>query len=529
MRIAVETTVDSAVVYRVRFPYNRDLVSSIKKCPGAKYNPDSKTWDILPIDDNKEWLVHNDFTIQEKQETIGIAYKVQRIKRFLKSKPRPYQWQGIEYCLERDCRAIIGDEMGLGKTLQAIAVMLSSPEIKRVVVVCPAMVKYVWKNQLWQHAKIKADVLEGRKPRAVYSKIVVINYDILSYWKEHLKKYDMLILDECHYVKNRKALRTKAVKEIAKKIPRIVGLSGTPITSRPAEFFTILNILHPRQFTSFMKFGIRYCKGHKSRFGWQFKGATNTKELHDIVSHLCMVRRRKTDVLKELPDKVRTVIPVSMDAEGRQNYSDVMNRTSSWMSAFGGDQKKRVEALAMIEYLKQAAVAGKMKAVVSWLEEWLEDSDEKLVLFTTHRKTIADLMDHFPNQCVKLDGSVSKNERENAIQKFVDNPHIKFFIGNLKAAGTGIDGLQKVCSNVAFVELGWSPGDHVQAEDRLHRIGQKGSVGVYYLVAENTIEEDIALIIDTKRKVVDRVLDGQDPGGSDLLLELMGKWRGDVA
>lgn len=525
MRLATIQEVQSARIFRVQFPYDKNLVSSIKRCPGARYNPDSKTWDLLPIDDNREWLEANDFVIQDT-ELQDVTSKLDRIKRFLKSKPRQYQWDGIRYCLERNCRAIIGDEMGLGKTLQAIAVMLSNPDIKRTVIVCPAMVKYVWKNQLWEHAKIRADVLEGRKPRAVYSKIVVINYDILSYWKDHLKKYDLLILDECHYVKNRKAKRTGAVKEIGGEIPHIIGLSGTPITSRPAEFFTILNILHPRQFTSFMKFGIRYCKGHKSRFGWQFKGATNTKELHDIVSHLCMIRRRKADVLKELPDKVRTVIPVRMSKEGIKNYAEVGNRTASWMSAFGGDKKKRTEALAMIEYLKQAAVAGKMESVVSWLKEWLEDCDEKLVLFTTHRQTIVDLMEYFPNICVKLDGSVSKNEREAAIQKFIEKPQIKFFIGNLKAAGTGIDGLQRVCSNVAFVELGWSPGDHVQAEDRLHRIGQKGSVGVYYLVAENTIEEDIAKIIDTKRKVVDQVLDGRNPVDSDLLLELMGKWRG---
>jgi len=272
-----------------------------------------------------------------------------------------------------------------------------------------------------------------------------------------------------------------------------------------------------------MSFAIRYCNAQYTRFGWRFDGASNTMELNSLLIDKktgVMLRRLKKDVLKDLPDKTYSVIPFEID--NRKEYEYAEEDFIAWVSERKGNRAamnaSRAEALAQIEALKQIATAGKMAQVKQWIRDFLDDNG-KLVVFCTHKFPIGELMEEFGSIAVKIDGSSSANQRTEAVDKFQNDDNIRLFVGNIRAAGLGIT--LTTASNVAILELPWSPGELVQAADRLHRIGQKDNVTVYYLVANATIEERIADLLDNKRTVLDAVLDGRTPEEGSLFNELM--------
>jgi SWI/SNF-related matrix-associated actin-dependent regulator 1 of chromatin subfamily A len=232
-----------------------------------------------------------------------------------------------------------------------------------------------------------------------------------------------------------------------------------------------------------------------------------------------MIRRKKEEVLKELPAKQRTIIP--MQITNKQEYKTIKNDFLDWMFESKGkaaaEKAKQAKALVKIGQLKQAVARGKMNGAIDWIKDFLEVED-KLVVFCTHKETINVLMEEFKGIVVKVDGSTK--DKQAAVDAFQDNKNIRLFVGNIKAAGTGIT--LTAASNLAFLELGWTPGEHTQAEDRIHRIGQENAaVTIYYLIGQNTIEEDIIKLIDEKREVLDAVLDGKETDEESLLTELL--------
>jgi SWI/SNF-related matrix-associated actin-dependent regulator 1 of chromatin subfamily A len=272
---------------------------------------------------------------------------------------------------------------------------------------------------------------------------------------------------------------------------------------------------------------MRYCGAKHNGFGWDFNGATNMEELHKILTESCLIRRLKKDVLKELPPKIRSVVPLEID--NRDEYDAIENATKDIvqksLDKIEGTQIANAEALAKIEYLKQAAVRGKMKAAVAWIRNWL-DSGEKLVVFCHHKTTVDALMKEFGECAVKIDGSVPtapSTKRQEAVDTFQNETWCRLFVGTM-AAKEGIT--LTAASNTCFLEMWWTSGDHVQAEDRVHRIGQEAdSVGAYYLIGERTIEETIAKLIDKKAKVLAAVLDGKSVENENLLTALLREYK----
>ena len=332
------------------------------------------------------------------------------------------------------------------------------------------------------------------------------------------------LVHNCHYVKSNSAKRTKAVKKLGKNIPHVIALSGTPIVNRPIEIFNAVKLIDNTVLPDFWDYTKRYCGAKHNGFGWDFSGATNTEELHHKLTNTLMMRRKKVDVLPELPEKVRSFIPMELDNpnEYRKAENDFISFVKAQKGAEAAERASNAHALAKIEGLKQLAVRGKLNQAVKWIQNFL-DVDGKLVVFTTHTFTIDALMDEFSAVAVRVDGSVTGQARQNAVDKFQTDPLTRLFVGNVKAAGVGIT--LTAASNVAFLELPWSPADVTQAEDRCHRIGQKDSVTIHYLLANNTIEEKIAKLIDSKRKVLDAVLDGKKTEGTSLLSELMNEYE----
>jgi SNF2 family DNA or RNA helicase len=246
-------------------------------------------------------------------------------------------------------------------------------------------------------------------------------------------------------------------------------------------------------------------------------------ELHEKLTKTIMIRRLKKDVLPELPDKQYSSIPMeisnwTMYLEAQDDFIKFIRETK------GLDAARKVsnaEQLTKIEALKQLAVAGKLKQAITWIEDML-DSGEKLVVFAVHKDVIDTLMEKFGDKAVKIDGSVSSINRDKAVEAFQNDEKVRLFVGNIKAAGVGLT--LTAASNVAFLELPWTSSHLSQAEDRCHRIGQKNSVNVYYLLAAGTIEEEIARLLDKKRKILDSVLDGKETEDESLLLSLMHKY-----
>lgn len=301
---------------------------------------------------------------------------------------------------------------------------------------------------------------------------------------------------------------------LSRKIPDVIGMSGTPAMSKPAQFWPLLNILEPEMFKSQRSFLYRYCAPKHNGFSVTFNGATNIKELHaKLVS--CMLRRTKDEVLKDLPRKVMEVVPLEIDAKAFQEYK----AAEAVAFAQGGVSEK--EMRERVAGLLRTAYALKEKNLLQWVSDFL-DSGRKLLLFAWHRDVVdllfSTLKDHHP---AKIYGGMSQAEREDARRRFIEEPDCKVMVANIQSGGVGIDGFQDVCSDVAFAEFSHTPNFHRQAEDRLHRSGQHNSVTSYYLVAPDTVDMDAVEVLDDRAKMLDGVLDGKEAADVDLLSELL--------
>jgi len=422
-----------------------------------------------------------------------------------------YQKTGVKKIIRFKGRVLLADEMGLGKTIQALTYLRLRPERLPVLVVCPASAKWVWRNEIKKHTQFRRSIINGRSVRKGNPKdITIINYDILPYWKDILAggEFKTLILDECHYIKSYKAKRTKAAVSLGKRIPHILALSGTPLTNRPKELYTTLHLLHPDKFKSFVPYAFRYCNRRMTPWGWDDNGASNLGELHEKLKSLCMIRRTKKEVLKDLPPKRRIVVP--LDIERPNEYKQIEKDFIGWLEKVNpgmAQRAKQAETITKIAFLKRKAAELKLKAMLQWMDDFFEETDEKLLVFGWHRYFLNQLQNKYNNSCVKLDGSTLPKNREKMVSDFQKKNHIKLFLGQIKAAGTAIT--LTAASTVVMGELSFVPADHVQAEDRVHRIGQTNSVNIYYLIAKDTIEEKLCRILEKKFKVVTSVLDGE--------------------
>lgn len=500
----------------------RSMVEAMKVHPfRARFDGKTKTW-VCPVEVRKaEALKEMGFTLSNAlTEWLGTATEeieevtVGNIPGF-RGELYSFQRETVAYLEARNGRGLVGDEMGLGKTAQAIAWVLLNQAFPAIIV-CPASLKLNWRSEIRKFADAEyhdIHICQGRKPHDAGDKQwIIINYDILAYWVDHLAgmKPQTIIMDEVHYTKNAKAKRTKATRMLAKKAPHVIGLTGTPIVSRPVEFFTILNLLRKDVFGSFWTYARRFCNARHNGFGWDFTGASNTEELHEMASEYCMIRHLKKDVLKDLPPKQRSMVPIEID-----------------MDRYAVAYDEEMDPLPWITSLKRKVAELKLEGALSWIEDFLE-SGEKLVVFAHHHTVLDALEEKFGKVSVRVDGRITQEDRHEAVQRFQGDSDVRLFIGQTQAAGTGLT--LTAASNVAFLEFEWTPGEHDQAEDRVHRIGQEAdSITAYYLIADGTIENDIVELLDKKRTVLAQVLDGASAEEElSIFQDLMERVRGDA-
>lgn len=445
----------------------------------------------------------------------------------LRGELMPFQKAGVKYALEAK-RLFFADQMGLGKTMEALATLKATGSFPALVV-CPKAVKLNWKRELKKWIKnIQVKVIDWKSgvPKQRVKKrpydIIILNYDVLSKYKDELfQKYDFkaVIFDEAHKLKNPKAKRTQAALDMAPGLEYIFMLTGTPILNRPFEIVTQLQILDRlKDLGGRWPFIKRYCDVKMTKYGPTFKGGKNLTELNTRMRSLCYIRRLKTEVLTELPEKMpATMIPLEL--ADRQRYDNVEQDLMFWLlekemlkgekktkDEIEGQRKMQGEQLVRIEALKQVAAQEKLPGVIDWVKDFLE-SGEKLVVFAHHKEIQEAIADEFKG-CARIKAQMSEEYRQGEVDRFTDDDKCKLMVASLTAGSEGIN--LQIANNVAFVELGWNPAIHEQAESRCHRIGVKDAVNCYYLLAERTIDMDIAELIEQKRAVVDQVTDGTE-------------------
>lgn len=409
-----------------------------------------------------------------------------------------------------------------GKTVEALSWLVYAKRYPALIVV-NAPTKLQWQCAYFRWVGSvpgnvpRVAVLQGKTPYMLEPGVsYIINWDILSDWESELALMDfkLLIGDEVQAIGNPSSRRSRAFRRLAQKIHDVIGMSGTPAMSKPAQFWPLLNILEPEMFKNQRAFLYRYCAPKHNGFSLQFNGASNVKELHaKLVS--CMLRRTKDQVLKDLPPKVMEVVPLEVDARAFQDYKAAEAAAFDTEGTSEKDMRERVAGLLRTAY------ALKEKNLLQWVRDFLE-SGQKLLLFAWHRDVVdllhTTLKDYNP---AKIYGGMNQAEREDARKRFIEDGTCRLMVANIQSGGVGIDGFQDVCSNVAFAEFSYTPNAHRQAEDRLHRSGQKSSVTSYYLVAPGTVDMDAVEVLDDRAKMLDGVLDGKEAADVDLLGELL--------
>jgi SWI/SNF-related matrix-associated actin-dependent regulator 1 of chromatin subfamily A len=371
-------------------------------------------------------------------------------------------------------------------------------------------------------------ISEGKK-FSTEDDFVIINYDILkNFHNADPKKrdsslllqsnFDLIILDEAHMISNAQAQRTKIINSFVKEIKRVWLLTGTPMTSRPMNYYNLLNIIESPVAQNWMAFAIRYCQGYQFMAGkrkvWNVQGASNLEELRDRTSKQTL-RRLKTEVL-DLPDKI--ISPVYLRLSSR-DYEEMMGEYYDWYENKTDESSSLTVQFSKLMKVRKIIANEKVKHTIEFVENILEQG-KKVIIFTNFTDTLQMIHNHFGKQSVYLDGSCSKPQRQYAVDQFQDNEKIKVFVGNLKAAGVG---LTLTSAEVVIMnDLSFVPAEHAQAEDRAYRYGQKNNVLVYYPLFDNTIEGAIYDILNRKKQIINTVM-GDDllENGGDIVEEIL--------
>lgn len=512
------------------FDYDLVLLEKVRAIPRARYSPILRGWsapkesavEVLEFAQSVQALIEptcDEVLEDAKQDAVRVAASRATTSNFqvegLRGELMPFQRAGVEYAVKAQ-RLFLADEMGLGKTVQALATV-QALNAYPVLVVCPASLKINWKReaQKWLPTDKTVEVLRGRSIYKPTADVVIINYDILESWVTKLSRFSAVIYDESHYCKNPKAKRTRAAIAIADRTEGpVLCLTGTPVLNNPTELTAQLRILgRLKEFGGAMK------------FREQFQGTKHLAELNRKLRATMYVRRRKVDVLTELPPKRWSDVVVEPSGEAYKKYQEAESDLISYLAnqakenAFkqgattaearesaliAAMKAQAAEQLVAVNTLKRLSADAKYSATIEWIDNFLATGN-KLIVFTWH-KSIADrLATHYG--AVKLTGDTSTDERAHNVDTFQNDPNCRMFVSTMKAGGVGIT--LTASSDVLFIEQGWTPADMDQAADRAHRIGQHDSVTAWTLIAEGTIDEDIKELINYKRGLVDASTDGK--------------------
>ena len=468
------------------------------------------------------WVPKAALLRDNKVKNVEIDYE-----KYSHRPPLEHQKEAIKSLVENK-KFILADDMGLGKTTSTIIGALETGA-KKTLIICPASLKINWQREIQNYTDRPTSIIEGKKWED--GDFVIINYDIIKNFHDVNNKsesiilnnkFDLIIVDEAHYIQNKQAQRTKLINDIAKASERLWLLTGTPITSRPINYYNLLNLIDCPVALNWMAYVKRYCSGFQFRAGkrrvWNVSGASNLEELRDRTSNL-ILRRLKENVL-DLPDKIIT--PVYLRLKSKE-YESLMGEYYQWFDKSGEADSLTLQFTKLTK-VRQVIAEEKVSSTIELCENIIEQG-KKVIVFTNFTKTLEMILEHFGKSAVRLDGSMSQKDRQDSVDRFQNDENVMVFVGNIKAAGTGIT--LTAGEAVIMNDLSFLPSDHSQAEDRAYRYGQKNNVLVYYPIFDNTVEGIIYDILKKKKEIFQTVMGDNIANGDyvEEILQLINNWR----
>lgn len=409
---------------------------------------------------------------------------------------------------------LLADLPGLGKTAQAIG-LINKLRLRTAIVIVKASIKTNWKRQFerWLETPRVIQVVHKKSDFInELSEVIIINYELVSHSYIHAqltnRTWDILICDEAHALKTLDSQRTKAIlatNGLVHSTRRTLMMTGTPVLNRPVELYPMLKVLAPQvihPYKDYYAFAKRYCDAWQDGFSLNVKGASHTDELNKKLRQHYMIRRTYEEVEYQLPKRsyeIRLIDITGSNGGGIKSLSSFNKRDFDYVSFEDTDGGR-------IATIRREIADRKIESIRDDIGDII-NSRSKSVFFAYHTDCITRLQNIIgDSQCVTIDGSKSQKARDQAIQRFKEDPQIKAFIGQITAAGEGIDGLQEVCSHIEFIESSWVPGEIEQAIRRLHRIGQEKPVHVRFWICADTIEEHQMRIALDKVQVIKEIM-----------------------
>lgn len=442
--------------------------------------------------------------------------------------PLPHQVEGIKTLMVNK-KHILAYDMGLGKSITAIIAAIEG-KYKKILIVCPASLKYNWKKEIsFYENPDNISMLSSSDFQL--KKWNIINYDVLHKFHHtpqrgvkisdlpisymDYAKFDLVIADEGHYLKQSSSKRSKIFADFASRIPSRWLLTGTPITNRPVDLYHLLHICESPMADNWVYFIKKYCKAKRfNRKGqtkkyWDTSGASNLSELRDFSSEY-ILRKLKHEVLN-LPPK--TIEPIYVPLEYSVKYNAYMEDYYKWSeNAERLEEKPKIgDHLAQLMKIRQLLSYDKTDYTINIAEDLIEEG-HKIIIFSCFTESIRKIYDHFGKSSVIIDGSVSKEKRNIAVEGFQNNDNIKVFCGNIIAAGVGLTLTEGTI--VIFNDIDWVPTNHLQASDRSHRIGQEKPVHVIYPLFDNTLDTLMFDSLQNKMSIITKIM-GDDANLDD--------------
>ena len=502
--------------FHLIFPFDSDDLKIVQLLPVRKWDKRQKAWIVPELAISTiENLPKSTWTTEAihrgKQVKNGILKLVDsKFERngYSNGYLRPYQQIGVNF-LTNAKKALLADDMGLGKSIQAIQTLVNL-DTKSNLILCPATLKLNWVNEFKKHFNIEPVVISGNqsKRRDLWgqnNKYVIANYDILSRdWQMMPKEWDAIVADEIVFIKNHSSMRTKLVKKLSATYK--IGLSGIPMENNLMEFHSIMEWIRPEVITSYNRFKYRYIE-----FGWDGKISKykNLEELHLLTSPY-ILRRKKEDVLQELPPKIYTDFPLELDGKGKIAYEAISNEFLQWLKDqtgknwHSGALEKLIRLRQFVEFPEIVGFNNLSSIKLEWLKDVYSNLD-KIVIFTYFRDSIRLLQEEFNTEFV-LTGDTPQSDRIPMVDSFNRADKGVFLLTDAGKFGVNIIG----ASNVVQFGYFFNPAVMLQREDRLHRIGQVNVVNVFYPYIIDTIDEGIRKIFERRREESNEFLDGSE-------------------
>ncbi|XP_032384941.1 SWI/SNF-related matrix-associated actin-dependent regulator of chromatin subfamily A-like protein 1 isoform X1 [Etheostoma spectabile] len=518
----------SPTKFEVNVGYHVDIIAAFKQMPTKNYDMKTRKWSFS-IEDYKKLLDLLSGIAAVEVEPLPRAVVQAFSSRFDGTEARslavpeadlstidpsltcslmPFQREGVNFAVSKQGRLLLADDMGLGKTVQAICIAAYYRSEWPLLVVAPSSVRFTWaeafRRWLPSLSPDRINVVVKARDNLRSGLVNIISYDLLSRMDKQQpgNSFNVLIMDESHFLKNMKTARCKAALPLLKAAKRVILLSGTPAMSRPSELYTQILAVRPTLFPRFHEFGMRYCNATQLPWGWDYSGSSNLGELKLLLEECLMLRRLKCDVLSQLPAKQRKVVTVTIDGINTR-IKAALSAAAKQLASEQSNKRKEKEALLI--FYNHTAEA-KLQAIMEYITDMLECGRERFLVFAHHKL----VLDHIVTELVKknvshirIDGSTPSAERQQLCEKFQYSTKTCVAVLSITAANMGLT--LHSADLVVFAELFWNPGILVQAEDRVHRIGQTSNVNIHYLVAKGTADDHLWPMIQEKMNVLEQV------------------------